>query len=214
MTAKRVVLLGPPGSGKGTQSEHIQSKLGIIAISTGEMFRDAQRNQTPLGLEARKYMEAGELVPDDIVVAMVEERLGMEDCSNGYILDGFPRTIPQAQKLDEKVQLDLVLEIRCNFESIIKRISGRRVHPASGRIYHVESNPPKAEGKDDVTGEALEHRLDDREGTVRTRFEVYQKQTAALIEHYSKSASGARFATVNGEQPIEQVTADVFAALR
>lgn len=213
MSASRIVLLGPPGSGKGTQSEHIQQKLGVVAISTGAMFRDAQRNQTPLGLEAKKYMDAGELVPDEVVVDMVEQRLAADDCASGYILDGFPRTIPQAQKLAEKVSLDLVLEIRCDFESIVSRLSGRRVHPASGRIYHVVANPPKEEGIDDLTGEPLEHRADDHEDTVRNRLAIYQQQTAALIDYYANPAAGTRFVSVDGDQEIAAVTADILAAL-
>src|SRR5919109_332610 len=170
----RLILLGPPGAGKGTQAKFITQKFGIPQISTGDMLRAARAAKTPLGIQAGKIMDAGQLVSDDIILGLVEERLKQPDCKRGYLFDGFPRTIPQADGLKARgVALDYVLEIDVPDEEIITRMSGRRVHPASGRTYHVKFNPPKVEGKDDVTGEPLIQREDDREETVRKRLEVY-----------------------------------------
>ena len=209
-----ILLIGAPGSGKGTQASIISTKFELANISTGEMFRDAIRKQTQLGTQAKKYMDAGKLVPDEVVIGMVEERLTADDCNNGFILDGFPRTITQADELAKKVKIDLVLEIKCNDEQIIKRLSGRRVHPGSGRIYHVETNPPKQEGIDDLTGEALEHRIDDQPETIKKRLEVFQEKTAPLINYYQKEMSNApNFISVDGSLTINEITNQILAIL-
>ncbi|MDR2924589.1 MAG: adenylate kinase [Azoarcus sp.] len=216
----RVILLGPPGAGKGTQSNFIREKLGIPQISTGDMLRAAIREGTPLGLEAKKVMDAGQLVSDDIIVGLVKDRLSLEDCKSGYLLDGFPRTIPQAESLkDSGVAIDIVLQIHVPDAEIIDRMSGRRVHPASGRIYHLRHNPPKTEGKDDVTGEPLVHRDDDLEETVKKRLEVYRAQTEPLIEFYRKWAANdpphaPKIRKISGLGSVSEITARVFAALR
>src|SRR5437763_1235070 len=174
----RVILLGPPGAGKGTQAHFIREKYRIPQISTGDMLRAAVKAGTPLGVAAKKVMDAGQLVSDDIIIGLVKERLKAPDCANGYLFDGFPRTIPQAEAMKAaNVALDYVLEIDVPDEDIVTRMSGRRVHPASGRIYHVRFNPPKAQGKDDASGEPLVQRDDDREDTVKKRLEVYRAQT-------------------------------------
>ena len=181
----RLILLGPPGAGKGTQANFIREKFGIPQISTGDMLRAAVKAGTPLGLAAKKVMDAGQLVSDDIIVALVEERLGHGDCTKGYLFDGFPRTIPQAEAMRARdVRIDHVLEIDVADDEIITRMSGRRVHPASGRTYHVKFNPPRVEGKDDLTGEPLVQRDDDREETVRARLDVYDKATAPVAAFY------------------------------
>lgn len=193
----RLILLGAPGAGKGTQATFIKNHFGIPSISTGDMLRAAVRAGSPLGLQAQKFMEAGELVPDQLMVDLIKERLKQPDCAKGYLLDGFPRTIPQAEALTQAgIPIDYVLEIEVPFDEIITRISGRRTHPASGRIYHVQFNPPTVEGKDDVTGEALIQRTDDKEETVRKRLEVYLAQTKPLIHYY------ADWAKHNGHSPI------------
>ena len=186
----RIMLLGPPGGGKGTQAKYIEDKWSIPQISTGDMLRENVKNNTDLGLEAKNYMEKGELVPDQVILDMMENRLQKNDCESGYILDGFPRTIPQAEGLTSLLdninqQLDIVILLNLDDEIIVKRMSGRRVHPESGRVYHVEYNPPKIENKDDVTGEDLIIRQDDQESTVRNRLKVYEKQTSPLIEYYN-----------------------------
>ena len=189
----RLILLGPPGAGKGTQATvSSREKFGIPQISTGDMLRAAVKAGTPLGVAAKKVMDAGQLVSDDIIIGLVKERLKEPDCARGYLFDGFPRTIPQAEAMkDASVAIDYVLEIDVPDEEIIMRMSGRRVHPASGRTYHVKFNPPKVEGKDDVTGEPLVQRDDDREETVRKRLEVYRAQTRPLVDYYGKwAASG------------------------
>ncbi|NWG31257.1 MAG: adenylate kinase [Rhodocyclaceae bacterium] len=216
----RLILLGPPGAGKGTQANFIKEKFGIPQISTGDMLRAAVKAGTPLGLEAKKIMDAGGLVRDDIIIGLVKDRLKEPDCQKGYMFDGFPRTIPQAEAMKEAgVPIDFVLEIDVPDEEIIKRMSGRRVHVASGRTYHVIFNPPKVEGKDDVTGEPLIQRDDDKEETVRKRLEVYHQQTEALIDYYGKwAASGEpgapKYRKINGLGKVEDVRDAAFAALK
>ncbi|WMS88178.1 adenylate kinase [Pleionea litopenaei] len=181
----RVILLGAPGAGKGTQAQYIKDKYGIPQISTGDMLRAAVKAGTPLGLEAKKVMDAGQLVSDDIIIGLVKERVAEDDCKNGYLLDGFPRTIPQANAMRENnIDVDFVVEIDVDDEEIVKRLSGRRVHPESGRVYHVDYNPPKVAGKDDETGDDLIQRDDDTEETVRKRLDVYHTQTKVLVDYY------------------------------
>jgi adenylate kinase len=212
----RIILLGSPGSGKGTQAQFITEKYGIPQISTGDMLRAAVRAGTPLGIEAKKVMDAGGLVSDDIILGLIKERIAQDDCKNGFLLDGFPRTIAQAEGLDAMgVELDDVLEIGVADEEIIKRMSGRRVHLASGRTYHVMFNPPKTEGVDDVTGEPLIQRGDDKEETVRKRLEVYHQQTKPLVDFYSKKAEqgAVKFVSIAGVGSVDEITSKVFAAL-
>jgi adenylate kinase len=200
----RLILLGAPGAGKGTQAQFICEKYNIPQISTGDMLRAAVKAGTPLGLEAKKIMDEGGLVSDDIILGLVKERIAEDDCKNGFLFDGFPRTIPQAESLKEQgVPLDYVVEINVDDEEIIKRMSGRRVHLASGRTYHVIYNPPKVEGKDDETGEDLIQREDDNEETVRKRLDVYHSQTKPLVEFYSSwaasgDAAAPKYARVEG----------------
>jgi adenylate kinase len=209
----RLILLGPPGAGKGTQAQFIREKFGIPQISTGDMLRAAVKAGTPLGVAAKKVMDAGQLVSDDIIIGLVEERLKQPDCKPGYLFDGFPRTIPQAEAMQKKkVALDYVLEIDVPDEEIITRMSGRRVHPASGRTYHVKFNPPKAEGKDDVTGEPLVQRDDDKEATVRNRLDVYRKQTRPLVDYYSKQP-GVKYRKISGLGKVDEITQRALAAL-
>ena len=189
----KIMLLGPPGGGKGTQAKFIEEKLNIPQISTGDMLRENVKNKTSLGLDAKSYMEKGELVPDNLILNMMQNRLMQDDCKTGYILDGFPRTIPQAEGLNillEKIEqeLDMVILLNLNDDIIVKRMSGRRVNPTSGRVYHIEYNPPMKDNKDDVTGENLIIRADDQEETVRNRLKVYRNQTAPLIDYYLKKS--------------------------
>jgi len=210
----RLILLGPPGAGKGTQANFIREKFGIPQISTGDMLRAAVKAGTPLGVAAKKVMDAGQLVSDDIIIGLVQERLKQPDCAKGYLFDGFPRTIPQAEALQAaKVPLDYVLEIDVPDEEIITRMSGRRVHPASGRTYHVKFNPPKTEGRDDVTGEALVQRDDDKEETVRKRLDVYRKQTRPLVDYYGK-LPGVKYRRIAGLGRVEEITQRALEALR
>ena len=215
----RLILLGPPGAGKGTQSAFLTKHYGIPQISTGDMLRAAVKAGTPLGLAAKKVMDTGALVSDDIIIGLVEERLKQPDCAKGYLFDGFPRTIPQAEAMrDAGVRIDYVLEIDVPAEDIVLRMSGRRAHLASGRTYHVKYNPPKVAGKDDVTGEPLVQRDDDKEATVRNRLEVYHRQTEPLIEYYRKwgssgDAKAPKYHRVDGTKSVEQVRETVFAAL-
>ena len=215
----RLILLGPPGAGKGTQAGFIREHFRIPQISTGDMLRAAVSAGTPLGIAAKKVMDAGQLVSDDIIVGLVKERLKHIDCRNGYLFDGFPRTIPQAEAMrSSRVELDFVLEIDVDKDDIIQRMSGRRVHPGSGRVYHVKFNPPKVPGKDDVTGEPLVQRDDDKEQTVRKRLEVYRAQTRPLVDYYGKwAASGdnkaPKYRKIRGTGPVEEVTARALAAL-
>jgi len=204
----KVVLLGAPGSGKGTQAQFICERYEIPQISTGDMLRAAVRERSELGRKAQAIMEAGELVPDDLILDLIRERIAQPDCTNGFLLDGFPRTIVQAEGLEQLgVQLDFVIEIDVPDEVIVKRLSGRRVHPASGRVYHLLYNPPKEDCKDDVTGEALIQRDDDKEETVRKRLEVYHRQTAPLVDYYRRKAQQGQvsFSTVPGLGSVEEI---------
>ncbi|MBD5801641.1 adenylate kinase [Azoarcus sp. Aa7] len=216
----RLILLGPPGAGKGTQANFIKEKFCIPQISTGDMLRAAVKAGTPLGIEAKKVMDAGGLVSDDIIIGLVKDRLQQDDCKSGYMFDGFPRTIPQADAMKEAgVPIDFVLEIDVPDSEIVERMSGRRVHVASGRTYHVKYNPPKVAGKDDVTGEELIQRDDDREETVKKRLEVYHAQTKPLVEYYTKWAtSGAAAAPkvrkIEGLGAVDAITARAFDALK
>jgi adenylate kinase len=215
----RVILLGPPGSGKGTQAAFVARKFGIPQISTGDMLRASAKAGSPTGLAAKQRMDAGQLVSDDIIIALVQERLKQPDCAAGYLFDGFPRTIPQAEAMREAgVPIDIVLEIQVPDEEIIARMGGRRVHLASGRTYHVKFNPPRVAGRDDVTGEPLIQREDDREETVRKRLEVYRAQTRPLLQFYSRwAASGAKGApacrSISGLGGVEEIRDRAFAAL-
>ena len=209
----RVILLGPPGAGKGTLANAICEKFGIPQISTGDMLRAAINAGTPLGRQAKKVIDAGQLVSDDIIMSLVRERLKQPDSRRGYLFDGFPRTIPQAEAINhEAVAIDHVLEIDVPDEEIILRMSGRRVHPGSGRVYHVKFNPPKVEGRDDVTGEPLVQREDDREDTVRKRLEVYRAQTRPLIDYYRRLAGG-KYRRISGRGSVEDVRRRALAAL-
>jgi len=216
----RLILLGPPGAGKGTQAATICQAYGIPQISTGDMLRAAVKAGTPLGQAAKKVMDSGSLVSDDIIIGLVKERIAQPDCANGFLFDGFPRTIPQAEAMKAAgVKIDVVLEIDVPDASIIERMSGRRVHMASGRTYHVKFNPPKAAGKDDVTGEPLIQREDDKEDTVRKRLQVYQSQTRPLVQYYAAwSATGdpqaPRHRSIEGVGSVEQIAARALAALK
>jgi adenylate kinase len=215
----RLILLGAPGAGKGTQANFIKEKFNIPQISTGDMLRAAVKEGTPLGLEAKKVMDAGGLVSDDIIIGLVKDRLKQPDCANGYLFDGFPRTIPQADAMkDAGVPIDYVLEIDVPDEAIIERMSGRRVHQPSGRTYHVKFNPPKVAGKDDVTGEDLIQRDDDKEETVKKRLTVYHDQTEVLVDYYNKwAASGQpgapKYRKIAGVGPVEAIRDNAFKAL-
>jgi len=209
----RLILLGPPGAGKGTQAQVICRKFAIPQISTGDMLRAAVKAGTPLGVAAKNVMDAGKLVSDDIIIGLVKERLKEPDCAKGYLFDGFPRTIPQADAMQAaKVALDYVLEIDAPDQEIIERMIGRRVHPASGRTYHVSFNPPKTEDRDDVTGEPLVQRDDDLEETVRKRLEVYRQQTRPLVDYYKKVA-GVKYRRISGIGGVDEVTQRALAAL-
>ncbi|MGH8477051.1 MAG: adenylate kinase [Methylococcales bacterium] len=213
----RVILLGSPGSGKGTQAQLIREKYRIPQISTGDMLREAVRQQSPLGLEAKKVMDSGKLVSDELILGLIQARIAKPDCANGYLLDGFPRTIVQAEGLRKMgVEIDHVIEIAVDDDEIVKRLSGRRVHPASGRIYHIEFNPPALAGKDDFTGEALIQRDDDAESTVRKRLSVYHEQTEPLVSYYSKEAAQGKvkFASVPGVGGVEEISEKLFAVLQ
>ena len=215
----RLILLGAPGAGKGTQATFICQKYTIPQISTGDMLRAAVKAGSPLGREAQKIMASGALVSDDLIINLVKERIAQPDCDKGFLFDGFPRTIPQADAMKAAgVKLDYVLEIDVPFEAIIERMSGRRSHAASGRTYHVKYNPPKLEGKDDVTGEALIQREDDMEGTVRKRLEVYSAQTRPLVDYYSvwakaEPAAAPAYRAISGMGTVDEITARAFAAL-
>jgi adenylate kinase len=215
----RLILLGAPGAGKGTQATQICAKYDIPQISTGDMLRAAVKAGTPLGLAAKKVMDAGSLVSDDIIIGLVQERLQQPDCANGFLFDGFPRTIPQAEALKAAgVKLDVVLEIDVPDEAIIERMGGRRAHLPSGRTYHVKYNPPKVAGKDDVTGEDLVQRDDDKEETVRKRLQVYQAQTRPLVDYYAAWAAtgdprAPRYRKIDGTGSVDEITARAFAAL-
>ncbi|SEG72555.1 adenylate kinase [Marinobacterium lutimaris] len=215
----RIILLGAPGAGKGTQAQFITEKFGIPQISTGDMLRAAVKAGTPLGLQAKKVMDEGGLVSDDIIIGLVKERIAEADCAKGFLFDGFPRTIPQADALkDAGVTIDAVVEIDVADEEIIKRMSGRRVHPGSGRTYHVVFNPPKEEGKDDETGEELVQREDDKEETVRQRLKVYHEQTEPLISYYrgwneEDAATAPKYVYVPGVGSVNDIRDKVFEGL-
>lgn len=215
----RLILLGPPGAGKGTQAAFIREHFRIPQVSTGDMLRAAVKAGTPLGIAAKKVMAAGQLVSDEIIIGLVKERLKHVDCNDGYLFDGFPRTIPQAEAIRVSgVDLDFVLEIDVDHEEIVRRLSGRRVHPASGRNYHLVYNPPKMSGRDDLTGEPLVQRDDDKEETVRRRLDVYERQTRPLVDYYSKWAAqgdprAPRYRKIPGKGSVEDISARILAAL-
>ena len=215
----RLILLGAPGAGKGTQATFICQKYGIPQISTGDMLRAAVKAGTPLGLQAKAVMDSGALVSDDIIIGLVKERIAQADCAGGFLFDGFPRTIPQADAMKAAgVKLDYVLEIDVPFDAIIERMSGRRSHPASGRTYHVKFNTPKVAGQDDVTGEPLIQRDDDKEETVKKRLEVYSSQTRPLVDYYSSwakvdPAAAPKYRAISGMGSVDEITARAFEAL-
>ena len=215
----KAILLGPPGAGKGTQAKAICEKYSIPQISTGDMLRAAVKAGAELGKEAKGYMDAGKLVPDEVIIGLVKERIKEPDCEKGFLFDGFPRTIPQADAMKEAgVPIDGVVDINVPDEEIIKRMSGRRAHLASGRTYHVIFNPPKVEGKDDVTGEPLVQRDDDREETVKKRLDVYHDQTEPLIDYYRKweasgEASAPKYIRVEGVGKVDEIRDAIFTAL-
>ena len=215
----RLILLGAPGAGKGTQAAFICQQYGIPQISTGDMLRAAVKAGTPLGVQAKAVMDAGQLVSDELIINLVKDRIAQPDCANGFLFDGFPRTIPQADAMKAAgVKLDHVLEIDVPFDAIIERMSGRRSHPASGRTYHITFNPPKVEGKDDVTGEPLVQRADDQEDTVRKRLDVYSQQTRPLVDYYSQwaarePAAAPKYRAIQGTGSVEEITQRALAAL-
>jgi adenylate kinase len=215
----RLILLGAPGAGKGTQAAFICRKYGIPQISTGDMLRAAVKAGTPLGLAAKQVMDSGALVSDEIIIGLVKERITQPDCAQGFLFDGFPRTIPQAEAMKQAgVKLDYVLEIDVPFDAIVERMSGRRSHPASGRTYHVKFNPPKSAGVDDVTGEPLVQREDDKEETVMKRLQVYADQTRPLVDYYaswakSDPANAPRYRAISGMGSVEEITQRAFDAL-
>jgi adenylate kinase len=220
----RLILLGAPGAGKGTQATFIKQHYDIPQISTGDMLRAAVKAGSPLGIKAKNFMDSGELVPDDLIINLVKERLTEPDCVNGYLFDGFPRTIPQAEAMKQAgVAIDYVVEIDVPFDEIIVRMSGRRVHPASGRTYHVKFNPPKVEGKDDVTGEPLVQREDDKEETVRKRLDVYVAQTRPLVDYYADWAAHSgtastvkapQYRKISGTGSVDEIRQRVVEALK
>lgn len=212
----KVILLGPPGAGKGTQAQFVCEAFGIPQISTGDMLRAAIAAGSPLGRQAKTVMDAGELVSDEIVVGLVQERIATPDCVNGFLFDGFPRTIPQARAVvDAGIAIEYVVEITLADEEVVRRIAGRRIHEPSGRVYHVDFNPPKVDGRDDDTGEALVQRDDDREETVRERLAVYRRQTAPLVDFYRDLAGSSplEYRTVDGMGGVARVRDDILAAL-
>ena len=215
----RLILLGGPGAGKGTQATFITEKFGIPQISTGDMLRAAVKEGTPLGLEAKKIMDVGGLISDDIITGMVKERVAQSDCENGYLLDGFPRTIPQADAMrDLGIDIDFVVEISVDDAEIIKRMSGRRAHLASGRTYHIVYNPPKVDGIDDVSGEPLVQRDDDAEETVKKRLDIYHDQTEPLIDYYtayskSDEAAAPKYVKINGIGSVDSIRDNIFKAI-
>jgi adenylate kinase len=215
----RLILLGAPGAGKGTQAVFVTQKYGIPQISTGDMLRAAVKAGTRMGLEAKKFMDAGALVPDEVIIGLVKDRIEQPDCANGFLFDGFPRTIPQAEAMKQAgVDLDYVVEVDVDDAEIVRRLSGRRVHLPSGRTYHLQFNPPKVAGKDDVTGEALIQREDDKEDTVQKRLQVYHSQTKPLVEYYSSwaargGAGAPKYRRISGTGNMEQIRDRLFAAL-
>jgi adenylate kinase len=216
----KIILLGPPGAGKGTQAGFIKETFSIPQISTGDMLRAAVRAGTPLGMKAKTIMDAGELVPDDLILGLVEERVTQPDCANGYLFDGFPRTIAQAEGMKAAgIAVEFVLEIHVEDEEIVRRMSGRRVHPASGRTYHEVFNPPKTQGRDDATGEPLVQRDDDKEETVRKRLQVYHSQTAPLISYYTRQAESGDpdapvYIRIEGTGDVAKIKTNMLSALK
>lgn len=209
----KIILLGCPGAGKGTQAQYLSSHYNIPLISTGDMLRNAIKMQTPLGLHVQKIMERGDLVSDDIIIDLVKERIGQKDCINGYLLDGFPRTIVQAQALDDaKVVIDYIIEIAVPDHEIVERLTGRRVHLASGRVYHVKYNPPKITDRDDITSELLVQRDDDTENTVYDRLHIYHEKTESLVEYY-KQSSNIRYLHIDGTGDIKQIKQRILTSL-
>ena len=213
----KLILLGAPGVGKGTQAQFITEAYQIPQISTGDMLREAVKAETPMGLKVKAVMDRGDLVTDDIIIALVKDRISQPDCKNGFLFDGFPRTIPQADALvDQDIDLDAIVEIAVPFDEIIKRMSGRRVHPGSGRTYHVEYNPPVKEGVDDETGEPLIQREDDHEDTVRDRLKVYEEQTSPLVAYYRAKATSSQlqYFSIEGQGTVVEIKEKVLGALR
>ncbi|HBC33121.1 MAG TPA: adenylate kinase [Marinobacter adhaerens] len=216
----RIILLGAPGAGKGTQAQFLMNKYGIPQISTGDMLRSAIKEGSEMGLAAKQVMDAGQLVSDDIIIGLVKERIAKEDCSKGFLLDGFPRTIPQAEALkDQGIAIDYVVEIAVDDEEIVSRLSGRRVHEGSGRIYHVKYDPPKVEGKDDQTGEPLVQREDDKEETVRKRLKIYHDQTAPLVGYYQdwaskEPAAAPKYVRVEGVGSLDSIRDQILSELK
>jgi adenylate kinase len=212
----RLILLGPPGAGKGTQAQFVVEKFGIPQISTGDMLRAAVKAGTPLGLQVKEVMASGALVSDDLIIALVKERIAQADCKKGFLFDGFPRTIPQAEAMVAAgVTLDRVVEIAVDDEAIVKRMSGRRMHEASGRVYHISNNPPKVAGQDDVTGEPLVQRDDDKEETVRKRLNIYHDQTEPLVLFYKNlgGSNAPRYTRIEGVGSVSDIRDRIFAAL-
>jgi adenylate kinase len=211
----RIILLGPPGAGKGTQAQFVSDRLGIPQISTGNMLREAVSTGVGLGAKAKAVMDSGALVPDDLMIEIVKDRVSRPDCARGFLLDGFPRTLPQAKALSALIPMDAILEIQVDEDEIVHRVSGRRVHVGSGRTYHVDYNPPQVPGKDDLTGEPLIQRDDDKEAVVRHRLEVYKKLTFPLIAYYQELAFQTppkiRYYTVNGRLSVDEVRAEIEA---
>ena len=216
----RIIMLGAPGAGKGTQAQYITERFGIPQISTGDMLRAAVKAESDLGLQVKEVMASGALVSDDIIISLIEERVQQPDCSNGYLLDGFPRTIPQAEALkDQGITIDYVVEIAVDDEEIVSRLSGRRVHEASGRIYHLKYDPPRVEGQDDETGEPLAQRDDDQEETVRKRLRIYHEQTAPLVDYYQEWAAkgngrAPRYVRVDGIGSMDDIRNQIFTQLK
>ena len=211
----RIILLGAPGAGKGTQAQILKDKFNIPQISTGDMLRAAIKANTKLGLEAKQFMDSGALVPDQLIIELVKERIQSEDCKQGFLLDGFPRTIPQAEAMKQaSISIDIVIEIDVPDNVIVERLSGRRTHLASGRIYHIQNNPPKIQDKDDITGEPLVQRDDDKEETILKRLNVYHSQTKPLVDYYSKLASsenkGLRYIKINGLGDVKDIQKTIF----
>lgn len=215
----RVLLLGQPGAGKGTQAQFLMTKFGIPQVSTGDMLRNAIRAGEPLGLEAKAYMDKGALVPDEVVIALAKQRIESSECAKGFIMDGFPRTLRQAEALRKAgVDIDFVVELQVEDDEILRRMSGRRVHPASGRVYHIDYNPPKVAGRDDATGEPLVQRPDDKEETVKSRIATYHEQTKPLVKYYrdwaeSGDARAPKYVNVNGLGSMEAIRDKIFASL-
>lgn len=219
MNSRRLMLLGPPGAGKGTQALLLMEKLHIPQISTGDMLRNAIASGSSLGLSAKKIMDSGSLVPDNIIINIVVERLNQEDCANGFLLDGFPRTIPQAEALKQvNIKIDHVIEINIDDDEVVNRIAGRRIHTASGRVYHVTLNPPKVEGLDDYTNEPLIHRDDDKEEIIRNRLKVYREKTSPLVEYYESwykkdQLNSPKFHSISGQGSVQEIFKRILSAI-